>query len=178
MKRRKTKQWIGYAVKLNPDGEIDWSSLRQQPNYSTFIMLPTEYGTQTIRHEEVSYAQDNADVTLTFAGPQLIPKGEKPKFWHVDVQYPSFSIEEKDEDDESDDNEPDESPQKCFKYLTRAAAEKGFGREIVKLKAAFKREVDQQNALIPSRRYEAIWRRLKPRNNFRDATEILETQKL
>jgi hypothetical protein len=178
VKRRKTKQWVGYAVKLGSDGEIDWSSLRQQPNYSTFVMLPSEYGIQTIRHEEVSYAQDEADVTLTFAGPQLVPKGEKPKFWHVDVQYPSFSIEEKDEEDESDDNEPDELPQKCFKYLTRAAAEKGFEREIVKLKAAFKREVAEQNALIPSRQYEAVWRRLKPRNISRDPIEILETQKL
>jgi hypothetical protein len=178
MKRRKTKRWIGCAVKLNADGEIDWSSLRQQPDYSTFVMLPSEYGSQTIRHEEVSYAQDDASVTLRFAGPQLVREGEKPRFWHVDVQYPSFSIEEKDEEDENDDDETDEPPQKSFEYLTRAAAEKGFEREIVKLKAAFKREVDEQNALIPSRRYEAIWRRLKPRNNFRDPTEILETQKL
>jgi len=178
MKRRKTKRKIGYAVKLGSDGEIDWNSLRQQPNSATFIMLSAEYCIQTIRHEEISYVHDSASVMLAFAGPQLVRGGEKPRFWHVDVQYPSFSIEERDEEDESDDDEPAEPPQKSFKYLTRAAAEKGFEREIVKLKVAFKREVDEQNALISVRRYEAIWRRLKPRNSLRDPTEILETQKL
>jgi hypothetical protein len=79
MKRRKTKQWIGYAVKLNSDGEIDWSSLRQQPNYSTFVMLSSEYCVQTIRHEEVSYAQDNANVTLAFAGAATSPERRETK---------------------------------------------------------------------------------------------------
>ena len=115
MKRRKTKRWIGYAAKLGSDGEVDWSSIRQQPNHTAFVMLPSEYGSQTFRHEEVSYAHDTAGVTLAFAGPQLVRGDEEPKFWHVDVQYPSFSIEEKDEEDESDNDEPDEPPQKCFK---------------------------------------------------------------
>ena len=80
MKRRKSKQLIGYAVKLGSDGEIDWGSLRQQPNSTAFVMLPREYCIQTLRAEEVSYQQDTASVTLVFAGPQLVRKGDKPKF--------------------------------------------------------------------------------------------------
>jgi hypothetical protein len=43
MKRAKSKRRIGYAAKLGADGEVEWTSIRTEPNSAVFVMLPARF---------------------------------------------------------------------------------------------------------------------------------------